>query len=387
MTSALHARDSGIEAVGEIPFGSHFCQFYRTKQDLADILVSYFAAGLRNHEACTWVTSEPFGAEEAEAAMRAAVPDFQAYLARGQIEIWDYKDWYLASGGRPSQLIQRCLDREKRALDNGYAGLRATGNTFWLEPEAWDEFVAYEAELNRTFGQHRIIALCSYCLDRCQAEGVLDVCRNHHFTLARRAGQWERIENSSLRIAQEDLGRLHRELEQRVDLRTAELEEALRGRDELLARLGHEPGAGLVVRPSLRQAAPPAAGRKILVVDDSRNVADSMARFLKLSGHDVRVAYDAEAALDLAAVFRPDVGLLDIGLPRIDGYELARRLRADPHQAEVLLIAFTAHGRDEDRERGKRAGFDHYLVKPLDFDILRALLDAPASQPSSESDF
>ena len=340
MTSVPCLRDSGIEAVGEIPFGSHFCQFYRTKQDLVDILVPYFAAGLRNHEYCTWVTSEPFGAEEAEAAMRAAVPDFQDRLARGQIEIWDYRDWYLASGGSPSQLLRRCLDREKRALDQGYAGLRATGNTFWLEPEAWDEFAAYEAEVNRTFGQFRIIALCTYCLDRCRPADVLDVCRNHQFALSRRAGAWEVIGAGQLSLP----------------------------------------------RPPLPRPSPSAGGRKILVVDDHRNVAKSMGRLLRLSGYDVRVAYDAETALDLAAVFRPEVALLDIGMPETDGYELARRLRADPRQAGVLLIAFTAHERDEDRERGKLAGFDHYLVKPLDLDTLRLLLDLPDSRPSSSSE-
>jgi CheY-like chemotaxis protein len=341
MTRAPRVRDSGIEVVGEIPFGSHFCQFYRTKQDLVDTLVPFFVAGLRNHEYCTWVASEPFGAEEAEAAMRAAMPDFQDRLARGQIEIWDYKDWYLASGGRLSQLIQACIDREKRALDEGYAGLRVTGNTFWLEPEAWDEFVAYEAEVNRTVSQYQIIGLCTYCLDRCRAGDVLDVCRNHQFALARRAGEWERIEGQPLSLP----------------------------------------------RPPLPQTASSASGRKVLVVDDNQNVANSIARLLRLSGYDVRVTYDAEAALALAAGFRPEVALLDIGLPGTDGYELARRLRADPSQAGVLLIAFTAHGRDEDRERGRLAGFDHYLVKPMDLDALRVLLASPLSRPSSESSF
>ncbi|HYG64168.1 MAG TPA: MEDS domain-containing protein, partial [Thermoanaerobaculia bacterium] len=240
MTGASISSDSGIQAVGDINYGTHFCQFYRTRQDLRDVLVPYFVAGLRNEEYCMWVTSEPFGAEEAEAMMREAMPDFSDRLARGQIEIWDYMDWYLANGGRPAQVLQGWIDREKRALDRGYTGLRLTGNTFWVERGVWDEFVAYESEVNRAFGQYRIIGLCTYCLDRCRAEDVLDVCRNHQFALTRREGEWELIESSSLKIAKEELARVNLGLEQRVAERTRALEEALAGRDEFLAMLGHE---------------------------------------------------------------------------------------------------------------------------------------------------
>ncbi|HEY9420507.1 MAG TPA: MEDS domain-containing protein, partial [Thermoanaerobaculia bacterium] len=231
---------SGIDVVGEIPFGTHFCQFFRSKQDLIDSLVPYFTTGLRNGELCLWVTSEPLDAAEATELMHAAMPDFGDYLASGQIEIHNYLDWYLKSGGRPDQALQAWIDWEKLALERGFTGLRLTGNTAWLETSGWDEFVAYEEDVNRTFGQFRIVGLCTYSLEKCRAEDVIDVCRNHQFALTRRQGEWELIESASLKIAKTDLQKLNHELECRVGERTAELETSLRSRDEFLAMLAHE---------------------------------------------------------------------------------------------------------------------------------------------------
>jgi hypothetical protein len=86
-------RSSGIDIIGDVPWGTHFCQFYQTKEDLMDILVPYFKAGLENNEFCMWVTSKPLGVEEAKKAMRVAVPDIDIYLEKGQIEIISYPDW------------------------------------------------------------------------------------------------------------------------------------------------------------------------------------------------------------------------------------------------------------------------------------------------------
>ncbi|HYG62688.1 MAG TPA: ATP-binding protein, partial [Thermoanaerobaculia bacterium] len=118
-------------------------------------------------------------------------------------------------------------------------------------------------------------------------------------------------------------------------------------------------------------------GRRILVVDDNLDVAESMGLFLEMAGHEIRMAHDGEAVLPLVESYRPEAVLLDIGLPGIDGYEVARRLRLDPRNDGVLLVAITGYGREQDRDRGKMAGFDHYLVKPVDPDVLRALLASP----------
>jgi two-component system CheB/CheR fusion protein len=114
--------------------------------------------------------------------------------------------------------------------------------------------------------------------------------------------------------------------------------------------------------------------RRILVVDDNRDSAESMAMLLQLSGHATWIAYDGHAALTLAAAHSPDVVLLDIGLPGIDGYQVARRLRELPQTCDSLLIALTGYGQADDRQRSAEAGFDGHLVKPVDIDALHLLI-------------
>jgi PAS domain S-box-containing protein len=153
--------------------------------------------------------------------------------------------------------------------------------------------------------------------------------------------------------------------------------------------LGH--GSEFVVRlPLLQEAAPPAAAgakqqrpckvaaRNVLIVDDNQDAADSLALLLRRRGQEVRTAYDGPAALDLARAQPPDVVLLDIGMPGMDGLEVARRLRLDLGLKQALLVALTGYGQDEDRRRSQEAGFDTHLVKPVDLDTLEGLLARPA---------
>jgi PAS domain S-box-containing protein len=120
------------------------------------------------------------------------------------------------------------------------------------------------------------------------------------------------------------------------------------------------------------------AGLRVLVTDDVPDSADSMGMLLELWGHDVRVAYGGEEALDAAESERPDVALLDIDLPDIPGLEVARRLRANPRTKEIHLVAMTGYGQREDRRRTQEAGFDAHLVKPVDPKELKALLSSLA---------
>lgn len=116
---------------------------------------------------------------------------------------------------------------------------------------------------------------------------------------------------------------------------------------------------------------PPPTSRRILVVDDNRDAAESLQMLLELYGHEVRVAHDGEEALAAFAKERPEVVLLDIGLPRLDGFEVARRLRADGQNRDILLVALTGYGKHEDRALSHEAGFDHHLVEPT---VLMGLL-------------
>jgi CheY-like chemotaxis protein len=114
--------------------------------------------------------------------------------------------------------------------------------------------------------------------------------------------------------------------------------------------------------------------RRILVVDDNRDSAESLALLLSLDGHEIRTAHDGEAAVREAAAWRPDVVLLDIGLPLLNGYDAGRRIRDLPDGKGMTVIALTGWGQDEDLQRSKDAGFDAHLVKPVDPDALQALL-------------
>jgi PAS domain S-box-containing protein len=135
-----------------------------------------------------------------------------------------------------------------------------------------------------------------------------------------------------------------------------------------------------------RKARPPAPAvpRRVLVVDDNPDGADSLAMLLRLEGQQVRVAYDGPAALALAREARPELVFLDLGMPDMDGFEVARRLRRDPELGGVVLIALTGWGQEHDRRRSAEAGFDHHLVKPVEPDAVREVLARPRRQGSND---
>ena len=573
-------RPSGIAAVGDIPWGSHFCQFYRTGADLAETIVPFFEAGLRSNESCLWVTGDHLEAEAAEALLLDAVPDLKQRFHAGQMEIVPIRNWY-TPGDRfdADGVLQGWIDREAESRRRGFTGLRLTGDTFWVDRSGWDDFMEYENKVNGAFRRYNLVALCTYCTEKCTADDVLDVCAHHQFALTRRRGVWELLESSSLKIAKEQLLLQNVELERRVEARTAELTAALNARDEFLAMLGHElrnplapilnasqlirartpaesplnrsaailsrqaqhmgrlvgdlldvgritqgqlrlemaeaslsdvlelaleqarplidqraqslsvslpsrnvkvradvvrlaqvfanlldnaakytpsggavsivadvregvatvrvrdtgagippsmlesifnlftqlprslartegglgvgltlvrrltemhggtvrassegPGAGAEFTVTLPVLSPddatlhaedagtshvaPAA-RRVLVIDDNEDAAQSMAMALEYAGYRVASACDGAAGLELARTFGPDAVLLDIGLPGMDGYEVARRLRADEPTRHVHIVALTGYGHASDIERSREAGIDHHLVKPV----------------------
>jgi CheY-like chemotaxis protein len=145
----------------------------------------------------------------------------------------------------------------------------------------------------------------------------------------------------------------------------------------------------LVILPSIQEIFMTAASdsqppgqrhrrQRLMVIDDNKDAAESMSMLFELWGHEVICAFDGHTALATAAKFRPDAVFLDIGLPGMDGYEVAERLRELPESARTVLVAITGYGQDEDRRRSREAGIDHHLVKPVAPETLQKLLDSLA---------
>jgi len=148
---------------------------------------------------------------------------------------------------------------------------------------------------------------------------------------------------------------------------------------EFVVRLPTSPersvaGTAIPTAPGGRDAQP--RGQQVLIVEDNKDAADSMAMLLRLWGHEVRTARDGLSGLKAALSYRPQVVFLDIGLPGLDGYAVAKRLRSELGQ-EVRLVAMTGYGQEEDRRRAQQAGFDAHLVKPVDPELLHQLLGHP----------
>jgi len=185
--------NSGIALIGELPWGTHFCQFYQTQKDMIDVVVPYFMAGLEGNELCIWVTSDFLTTEDALAALREGVPGFDAYLNKGQMEVFPYTDWYLKGGKFDlKRTLSMWMEKHDDALSRGFAGLRVTGTPYWIDNKKdWDDFACYEAEINKVIGGTKLLVLCTYALEKCGVVEILDVVKNHEFALAMNQGRWQ----------------------------------------------------------------------------------------------------------------------------------------------------------------------------------------------------
>jgi C4-dicarboxylate-specific signal transduction histidine kinase len=233
-------RKSGIDVVGDMPWGTHFCLFYETKEDLLDTLVPYCKAGLEGQEFCLWVVADPMMEAEASYALKCAIPDFDQYLASQSIEIVSARDWYL-EGGRfdLGRVIDRWHEKLARASAKGYAGVRVTGDTAWLEKKDWKDFCEYEEAINGAIADQHMAVLCTYPLAGCGASEILDVVRTHQFAVAKRHRSWDVIETAAVKQAKAEIRRLNEELEQRVLERTSQLMLASEALQEAQAELAH----------------------------------------------------------------------------------------------------------------------------------------------------
>lgn len=181
-------RKSGIDIVGNVAWGTHFSQFYNSKDDLVDILVPYFKAGLENNEFCMWITSEPLNVEEAEIALSKVLPNIGTYFENKQLEIISYNESYVNKGVFESEnVFNGWISKLNSALDNGFDGLRVSVNT---SSENKGGGFNYEEELDDIVGNSQILALFTYNLDNCDAVEIVDAVNSHQFALIKRKHEW-----------------------------------------------------------------------------------------------------------------------------------------------------------------------------------------------------
>lgn len=189
-------RTTGIKVLGDVPWGTHFCQFYRDKQDLVEVLVPYFRAGLEHNELCMWVAGGPLGVEEARAALTAAVDNLDEYVRRGQLEIVDCSRWYAPDGRlEADRVLSGWVTKLAAAKARGFDGMRLAGDTFWLEKTDWGRFMACEAAVDSAMDRREMLALCTYSLAQCGVGEIIDVVANHAFALVKRAGAWQIVQS------------------------------------------------------------------------------------------------------------------------------------------------------------------------------------------------
>ncbi|MDB5022748.1 MAG: domain S-box protein [Mucilaginibacter sp.] len=232
-------RPIGIDVIGDVPWGTHFCHFYETEKDLISILVPYFKAGLENNEYCIWVTSAHVTIEEAFNALKKAVPLLDQYTKRGSIEIVTYTDWYLKNGKLDlDNAVQTISDRLRTALQQNFDGLRANGDESWLDRKEWKNFIAYERDLNPAIVHKRLIILCTYPLNECvAAKDILDVALAHESTFIKRKGGWEVLEVPEIKKSKAQIQREKEMLEIDVADRTEELKKMSHTLDKSQSRL------------------------------------------------------------------------------------------------------------------------------------------------------
>jgi hypothetical protein len=192
VTSLANLTECGLPGIRHIPYGLHACHFYQSRQELIDALVPYFVSGLRNNERCLWITAPPLPATEAAQVLGAAWEGVGDAVAKGALRIVDHDKWYAdAAGLKGNDVVQLWLDEEQRALAEGYAGLRITGNMTFLDQQSWESFMQYERAVSPSFYGRRIVALCSYSLENFSARQMVEVMRNHDCAFDRPDLSWQ----------------------------------------------------------------------------------------------------------------------------------------------------------------------------------------------------
>ena len=201
-------RDTGLEAVGEVPWGTHFSIFYETKKDLLEIVVPFFKAGLQANEFCLWIVanSELLTVNEAKAILHEAVPDLDRLLKNGNIEIVPYYKWFLTGRAvNVRKAIARFRQKVSEAANRGFSGTRLTGSPAWMRNNLRARsFREFEQKFDGQLTREQMIAACTFPLRLSGAEDILNVARTHQFAVTVRKGAWKRVEIADMKSAKRE---------------------------------------------------------------------------------------------------------------------------------------------------------------------------------------
>jgi PAS domain S-box-containing protein len=200
-TAHFNKRKSGISLIGDLPWGSHFCQFYQTTKDLIDVLAPYFRAGLDTNEFCVWVTPADLAALDARKALKITVPRFEEYTNKGQFEIVPHTRWR-AWGAKSGTAVAAMIDK---AVAGGFDGVRLACNAV----KTGNGFACHGAD---AVSRYNALAVYAYPRDEFDALGLMEIVKNHRFALVRNAGKWEVIKSSEAQIVKDELKRSEEKL-------------------------------------------------------------------------------------------------------------------------------------------------------------------------------
>jgi excisionase family DNA binding protein len=192
-------RDGNI--LRDIRWGAHVCLLYHTKQDLIDVLVPYFKAGLENNELCLWIISKPLTVHHADLALSEELEGLYGNIKeKEQMEIVEERGWYTRGGKLDyGAASEACLKKLYLALNKGFKGLRTSGGVAEFKRQEWQYIMQYESIADSLVKRQKMISICTYSLDRCKVTDIVNVISNHRFIVIKNDAKWELIDNTGYR--------------------------------------------------------------------------------------------------------------------------------------------------------------------------------------------